>query len=546
MLNLNQAPVDWGLDIQWDWRDMIRGFDCIGGGLARYQYGIDKQRTRKHITRISGAVEDRLYLGGYELYRRRNSQGNVVEEIESLHLFEGEQRVLLVDDVITAKSTAQPGPNGLRIKEQTLFRYQYSNHLGSACLELDHEAAIISYEEYHPYGTSAYRAMTRDSEAPAKRYRYTGMERDEESGLSYHSARYYLQWLGRWGSSDPFGLVDGCNIFCYATNSPVTASDPRGKQTKDEVQIDSQEDIVYTTDPLMAQAINHLTDNTLQQAWDPNTGSNLPAGAPGGMFVSRYDAELSPHVPNLIIAGGYDVTKAFRNYFISPEQTSVDARGNTFVRPAAIVDLGISYGSPDVMAVIRMGLDASLVGSAALKGAALMVSATAKSAPSAAAGIAGLHARIAEDAMSLSFRNVNEQVSFLVSNVPGAESNQVRLLLEKAFEKESSVVLGGSRIRGTSHLASDLDVGFSNLTPNQAAKLTGKVSKAGPLQLETTRIVPGNETANIPKIISPEEFFQRVGIRAAADAKAGQVFLPSGSLTVTPGKMTFIPAGIRP
>lgn len=38
-----------------------------------------------------------------------------------------------------------------------LTRYIYSNHLQSASLELDESAAIISYEEYHPYGTSYYR-----------------------------------------------------------------------------------------------------------------------------------------------------------------------------------------------------------------------------------------------------------------------------------------------------------------------------------------------------------------------------------------------------
>lgn len=231
MLNLNRTPEDWGLDIRWDWRDMILGFDCIGGGLARYHYGIDKQRTRKHITRIGGVVEDRIYLGGFELYRRRNRQGELVEEIESHHLFEGEQPVLLVDDVITSsKGTLHPRPDGLTVKAQTLFRYQYSNHLGSACLELDHEAAIISYEEYHPYGTSAYRVMKSGIEAPPKRYRYTGMERDEESGLSYRAARYYVSWLGRWGSSDPAGLVDGSNLFVYVRDNPLRFIDSTGKQ----------------------------------------------------------------------------------------------------------------------------------------------------------------------------------------------------------------------------------------------------------------------------------------------------------------------------
>ena len=71
-----------------------------------------------------------------------------------------------------------------------------ANHLGSAALELDEQAKIISYEEYHPYGTTAYQATDAVKQVPAKRYRYTGMERDEESGLSYHSARYYVPWLG--------------------------------------------------------------------------------------------------------------------------------------------------------------------------------------------------------------------------------------------------------------------------------------------------------------------------------------------------------------
>src|SRR5262245_58350139 len=59
MLNLNRTkpppPLDpqdeWGLDTRWDWRDMIIGIDTGGGGVARYHYGIDKQRTRKVITR---------------------------------------------------------------------------------------------------------------------------------------------------------------------------------------------------------------------------------------------------------------------------------------------------------------------------------------------------------------------------------------------------------------------------------------------------------------------------------------------------------------
>jgi len=109
------------------------------------------------------------------------------------------------------------------------YRFQLDNHLGTACVECDTSGAVISYEEYHPYGTSAYRAF-QSSEVSAKRYRYTGKERDEETGLYYHGARYYAPWLGRWTQADPAGTVDGTNLYAYVRGSPVGFRDPNGQQ----------------------------------------------------------------------------------------------------------------------------------------------------------------------------------------------------------------------------------------------------------------------------------------------------------------------------
>ena len=55
-----------------------------------------------------------------------------------------------------------------------VIRYQLGNHLGSAALELAADAALIAYEEYHPYGTTAFQAARGDVEVAARRYRYTG------------------------------------------------------------------------------------------------------------------------------------------------------------------------------------------------------------------------------------------------------------------------------------------------------------------------------------------------------------------------------------
>ena len=79
-------------------------------------------------------------------------------------------------------------------------RYQLSTHQGSSAIELDEDGKLISYEEYFPYGSTAYQAVRSHTETP-KRYRYTGKERDEENDLDYHGARYCAPWLGRWTSA---------------------------------------------------------------------------------------------------------------------------------------------------------------------------------------------------------------------------------------------------------------------------------------------------------------------------------------------------------
>lgn len=112
-----------------------------------------------------------------------------------------------------------------------LDRYQFGNHLGSATLELDGAARIISYEEYFPFGSTSYQAVRNQAETP-KRYRYTGKERDEESDLFYNGARYYAPWLGRWTACDPSGTVDGLNLYAYVRNNPIVIHDPAGRSGK--------------------------------------------------------------------------------------------------------------------------------------------------------------------------------------------------------------------------------------------------------------------------------------------------------------------------
>jgi len=125
-------------------------------------------------------------------------------------------------------------PCGVEGNAIPVIRYQYDNHLGSASLELDENANIISYEEYHPFGTTSYRSGRTETETSQKRYKYVGKERDEETGLYYYGFRYYAAWLCRFVSVDP--LKEERNWLTphnYVQNNPVNRVDPTGALDED-------------------------------------------------------------------------------------------------------------------------------------------------------------------------------------------------------------------------------------------------------------------------------------------------------------------------
>jgi RHS repeat-associated protein len=206
--------------LTWDHKDELQQANLGGGGMAYYVYDATGQRIRKVIERQDGTTEQRIYLNGFECFRKTDSTSHIKEETITLHVMSDLQRIAIVE--------TKKVKNGLPAAEQWI-RYQYSNLLESSSLEVNENGTIISYEEYHPYGTAAYQAMNSAIQAAAKRYRYTNMERDEETGLEYHNARYYIPWLCRWLNPDPVGIKAGPNLYNYCNNAPVTLNDTNGK-----------------------------------------------------------------------------------------------------------------------------------------------------------------------------------------------------------------------------------------------------------------------------------------------------------------------------
>jgi RHS repeat-associated protein len=154
---------------------------------------------------IDGVFEHRYVQAG-RAPRRENS---------TLHVMDDQQRIALVR-VGEALETADRSP---------AVQYHLGDHLGSSAVVMDGAGKLINREEFLPFGETSFGSFK------WKRYRFTGKERDEESGLYFHGARYYAPWLMRWTKPDSLEDSDEFNLYAYVRNNPINRIDPKGKES---------------------------------------------------------------------------------------------------------------------------------------------------------------------------------------------------------------------------------------------------------------------------------------------------------------------------
>ena len=126
-------------------RQRVDGNDTDGtqhqGERTYYVYDVTGRRIRKVTDSANGQrTKERIYLEGFEVYREYDNAGNISLERDSLHIMDDKQRIALVE-------TRTAGNDNLAAQ---LIRYQFTNDIGSACLELDDQANVLTYEEYYP------------------------------------------------------------------------------------------------------------------------------------------------------------------------------------------------------------------------------------------------------------------------------------------------------------------------------------------------------------------------------------------------------------
>jgi RHS repeat-associated protein len=103
---------------------------------------------------------------------------------------------------------------------------------------------VTKQDFYFPYGGEQNTSTGSDP----NRYKFTGKERDAESGNDYFGARYFTSSMGRFLSSDPLPWISwqrgkkndqgkfaayianpqNFNLYAYVLNNPLNKTDPTG------------------------------------------------------------------------------------------------------------------------------------------------------------------------------------------------------------------------------------------------------------------------------------------------------------------------------
>jgi len=114
--------------------------------------------------------------------------------------------------------------------------YYFGDHLGTSRVIVQAGQASPCYDaDYYPFGGEAVIATN----TCPQNYKFTGKERDTESGLDEFGARYYSSSFGRFTSADwssipepiPYANYEdpqSLNLYSYVQNRPVMRSDADG------------------------------------------------------------------------------------------------------------------------------------------------------------------------------------------------------------------------------------------------------------------------------------------------------------------------------
>jgi RHS repeat-associated protein len=118
-----------------------------------------------------------------------------------------------------------------------VVEYYHLDAIGNVRAVSNQAGAIIERHDFLPYGEECTTSPCNANPVGTNTRKFTGKERDAESGLDYFGARYYRSGIGRFVSVDPVISAKRAVFdpqlwqrYSYVHNRPLQLVDPDGRE----------------------------------------------------------------------------------------------------------------------------------------------------------------------------------------------------------------------------------------------------------------------------------------------------------------------------
>ena len=191
-------------------------------------------------------------------------------------------------------------------------------------------------------------------------YRFTGKERDTESGLDYFGARYYSSTMGRWMSPDwssnpspiPFGNIyhpQSLNLYSYVGNRPTTGYDPYGHL---DCSGGATQDVACAVTTAAKAVWNWISSGSSSSSSSQNTSvtfsqqDNFTPEQMGGL--SNFNHNYAPNFSGAGVSGGrgYGLGNGVAGSSGADFNVYNDGSGNRFMKSLSGGYTGMHYTQP--------------------------------------------------------------------------------------------------------------------------------------------------------------------------------------------------------
>jgi len=179
-------------------------------------------------------AENRMLTAGGVTYTYHGDGKRVMKSNGTLYWHGGGPDTLLETDLAGTPLDEYVFFNGQRVARRTAsgtVYYFFSDHLGSSRIVTDSAGTVVEDSDFYPFGGERVVTDTLNNN-----YKFTGQERDPESGLDYFIARHYAFTLARFLQPDPVKITPGrkrdpqqLNLYGYVRNNPLNLIDPDGE-----------------------------------------------------------------------------------------------------------------------------------------------------------------------------------------------------------------------------------------------------------------------------------------------------------------------------